>query len=302
MMILIGVLFALGVLIFLRGEIMYIMAAFRVSVVWGLCVLFINPAALLFLIMHWAEAKRAFLIQLAGLTFVLGAGVIAGLTQPDGMDQWVSRAKAYTENSEAAGVLVSMTSLRQKEEEKSDTKQTSLLGMSLAEVRAKLGKPSGEMGGGGSISLLYKDFIVFAADGETVSEVAGTSATPKFHAKPARRGSAAGAPAPAIRTISKGGRQVGLGSILVPGKITIVDFYADWCGPCRAMSPRLEKAATDDPDVCLRKIDIVNWGTPVAKQHAINSIPHVVVYDKHCKKMGKLGGRNTLEALIARAR
>jgi len=91
---------------------------------------------------------------------------------------------------------------------------------------------------------------------------------------------------PAVRVISDGGRALTLSKVLVPGGVTVVDFYADWCGPCRRISPLLEKMASQDEDVYLRKIDIVDWGTEVAVQHGIRSIPHICVYNREGQIVG----------------
>jgi len=57
--------------------------------------------------------------------------------------------------------------------------------------------------------------------------------------------------------------------------------------PCRQMSPLLERLATEDPDVVLVKVDIVNWNTPVAKQFDLKSIPNVRVYNKSKSQVGE---------------
>ena len=62
---------------------------------------------------------------------------------------------------------------------------------------------------------------------------------------------------------------------LALGNVTVVDFYADWCGACKWLSPHLEQIARSDPEIALRKIDIVNWKTAVARQYHIGSIPQV---------------------------
>lgn len=67
---------------------------------------------------------------------------------------------------------------------------------------------------------------------------------------------------------------------LEKGKLVIFDFYADWCGPCRKLTPKLEKLVRNHPDqFALKKIDIVSWNTPVARQFKIRSIPYLEVYD-----------------------
>ena len=89
-----------------------------------------------------------------------------------------------------------------------------------------------------------------------------------------------------FRDIRRGGAAIELGELLVPGKITVLDFYADWCGPCRKIAPHLEKLS-EDPQVVVRKIDIVNWKSPVARQWQLRSIPNMRVYDKSGKPVGK---------------
>jgi thioredoxin 1 len=74
---------------------------------------------------------------------------------------------------------------------------------------------------------------------------------------------------------------------MIPGKITIVDFYADWCGPCRRISPQLEQLAKTDPDVVLLKINIVNWNTPVTRQFGIESVPNVRVFSRIGSQLGE---------------
>jgi thioredoxin 1 len=89
-----------------------------------------------------------------------------------------------------------------------------------------------------------------------------------------------------IVDIRQGGRRITKQDLVVPGKITVVDFYADWCGPCKAADPYL-KAFTQDPDVVLRKVDIVSWRTAVTQQWKIRSIPNMRVYDRNGNQIGQ---------------
>ncbi len=59
-------------------------------------------------------------------------------------------------------------------------------------------------------------------------------------------------------------------------KLVILDFYADWCGPCKAIAPMLEKVASEyaDKGVVLRKID-VDEEKFIAAQFQVQSIPTV---------------------------
>jgi thiol-disulfide isomerase/thioredoxin len=92
-----------------------------------------------------------------------------------------------------------------------------------------------------------------------------------------------------IEVISHGA-QVDIHKHLALGNVTIVDFYADWCGPCRQLSPGLEQMARTDPEIALRKIDIVNWKTPVARQFNLSSIPTVNVYNRRGALVGTVNG------------
>jgi thioredoxin 1 len=57
----------------------------------------------------------------------------------------------------------------------------------------------------------------------------------------------------------------------------LVDFYADWCGPCRALSPVLEKFARETEDAKVVKID-VDTSPELAARYGVNSIPSLLVF------------------------
>jgi len=100
------------------------------------------------------------------------------------------------------------------------------------------------------------------------------------------------------------GAQVDINQHLALGNVTVVEFYADWCGPCRLLSPSLEQMASSDPEVALRKIDIVRWGTPVAQQFNIRSVPQVNVYNRAGSLVGSVNGvdLDTVKRYVAQAK
>ena len=58
--------------------------------------------------------------------------------------------------------------------------------------------------------------------------------------------------------------------------ITVIDFWAAWCGPCRAMAPQFERAAQLRPQYRFAKVD-VDAEPALAGRYAIRSIPTVMV-------------------------
>jgi len=58
--------------------------------------------------------------------------------------------------------------------------------------------------------------------------------------------------------------------------VTLKDFYADWCGPCKTQDPILEELLEDYPDVEFERID-VDEAQDVANEYQVRSIPTVVV-------------------------
>lgn len=60
----------------------------------------------------------------------------------------------------------------------------------------------------------------------------------------------------------------------------LVDFYADWCGPCKAMAPEFKKAAENwDEKVTFLKVD-VDRNTNASAHFQIQSIPTLILFKK----------------------
>lgn len=83
--------------------------------------------------------------------------------------------------------------------------------------------------------------------------------------------------------VSHGG-EFKLEDYVVPGKTTVFDFYSEYCPPCRAIAPHLEKLHAGRADVAVVKVDInrpdhhgIDWRSPVAGQYKLQSVPQFKV-------------------------
>ncbi len=102
-----------------------------------------------------------------------------------------------------------------------------------------------------------------------------------------------------VQLISQG-REVELELHLVPGKFVVFDFYADWCAPCRVLTPRLEGLAAQHPDrLAVRKVDVINWESPVARQQGISSIPYLVLFGPGGEKLAAGGPGQVMRILLS---
>ena len=70
--------------------------------------------------------------------------------------------------------------------------------------------------------------------------------------------------------------------------LTLVDFWATWCGPCRMVAPIVEELASETPDVTFAKVD-VDENPDVAMGLGITSIPTLMLF-KNGKLVDKLIG------------
>lgn len=76
--------------------------------------------------------------------------------------------------------------------------------------------------------------------------------------------------------------------ILQSNKKVIVDFYADWCGPCRVMSPVLDEFAKMHSDITILKVNIDTF-VDIAQEYKIKSIPTFMSFKEGSHNKTKLG-------------
>jgi len=71
-------------------------------------------------------------------------------------------------------------------------------------------------------------------------------------------------------------------------KPAIIDFYADWCGPCKMVAPILEELSDENPDVIIYKVD-TEVEQELSAVFQIRSIPSILFIPKDGQPMMQAG-------------
>jgi thioredoxin 1 len=83
---------------------------------------------------------------------------------------------------------------------------------------------------------------------------------------------------------------------LAADRTAVVDFWASWCPPCRALAPTIEALAEEQPEVVVGKLD-VDGHPAIAERYGIHNIPTVLVF-----RNGQLAARSVGLVPIGRLR
>jgi thiol-disulfide isomerase/thioredoxin len=82
------------------------------------------------------------------------------------------------------------------------------------------------------------------------------------------------------------GAEFAVETYLQKGKINVVDFFSDYCPPCRQISPLLKKLDKQRQDLVVLPVDInrkgikgIDFFSPLAQQYKISAVPHFQIYD-----------------------
>ncbi|MCI5723022.1 MAG: thioredoxin [Erysipelotrichaceae bacterium] len=91
-------------------------------------------------------------------------------------------------------------------------------------------------------------------------------------------------------------------ALLAGNPSVFVDFYADWCGPCKMAGPVLEEISKDYPDIKFVKVN-VDDNPEIAQQYGVMSIPTMIAFKNGEQTATSLGfkPREELEAVVKAA-
>ena len=85
--------------------------------------------------------------------------------------------------------------------------------------------------------------------------------------------------------------------ILNHSGISLVDFYADWCGPCKMVSPIVDEIANEYTDIKVGKVN-VDESNDLAAKYGIVSIPTLIVF-KNGKELTRIIGYQPKENILS---
>jgi thiol-disulfide isomerase/thioredoxin len=173
-------------------------------------------------------------------------------------------------------------------------------GMTEQELRSTLGEPKGVISGGSKKTLMYDGVQIEVLNGEVINLPDDFSTQykdgKKKHAKQKKttllttkisKSTPTKKPPKNIYVMKgKDNRPIDHRRYTRSGAVTVVDFYADWCGPCKTLAPELDKLIRSHRGVALTKVNIGTWGSSIAEHYNVTSVPNVRVFDRKGNMIG----------------
>ncbi|UTY38490.1 thioredoxin [Allocoprobacillus halotolerans] len=87
--------------------------------------------------------------------------------------------------------------------------------------------------------------------------------------------------------------------VVAQNDLVLVDFFANWCGPCKMLAPSIDKLASEHPEAKVVKVD-VDQEASLAMQFGVQSIPTLIVFKNGQAVNRQLGfvPYDTLESML----
>lgn len=85
--------------------------------------------------------------------------------------------------------------------------------------------------------------------------------------------------------------------VILEDNLSVVDFSASWCMPCRMLKPIMEKISQNLTDIKVYNVDIDD-SEEIAKRYRIFSVPTIICF-RNGKKIDSLVGLNSYEEIVS---
>ena len=87
--------------------------------------------------------------------------------------------------------------------------------------------------------------------------------------------------------------------VLLSGKTVLVDFYADWCGPCKALAPVIDELSRESAHARVLKVNIEE-APELAKAYHVLSIPTLILFKagQEAERLVGVRSKTELSALL----
>jgi len=86
-------------------------------------------------------------------------------------------------------------------------------------------------------------------------------------------------------------------SLAIANGISLIDFYADWCGPCKMLAPTVDEIASLRPNVAVGKVN-VDQSPELAAKYGVMSIPTLIIF-KDGKALERIVGVRPRDQILA---
>lgn len=91
----------------------------------------------------------------------------------------------------------------------------------------------------------------------------------------------------------------GFEDILNQNKYVLVDFYADWCGPCKMISPLINKMAVENPHIAFVKVN-VDEAQDLTLKYGVSAMPTFLAFTNGAKSAEIVGAdKAKIEKVVA---
>lgn len=93
-----------------------------------------------------------------------------------------------------------------------------------------------------------------------------------------------------VRELTEEEALSGLEAHIAAGSVTVFDFDAPWCAPCRNLNAHLRLRLAEDPDLAVRRVSVASWEGPVFERYLADQpgLPFVIVYDRRGRRVAAL--------------